>query len=79
MEQVPKLIGTDPSAQMAASVTAGYSPGSQNNQTTTNNATNFHGDIVINTQATDGKGVVDAFKDHFNRRSILAVNSPGLQ
>lgn len=76
MNQSPRAIGTDPSAQLAARATPG---GNGSGNTTTNNATNFHGDIVINTQATDGKGVVDAFKDHFNRRSILAVNSPGLQ
>ncbi|RUT26836.1 hypothetical protein C0V97_03925 [Asaia sp. W19] len=77
--QAARSIGTGEVSRMAASVTAGDSPGSVAN--TTNNTThnvNLHGDVIIPTNATDAKGIARDFHDGM-RQQLAAVNAPGVQ
>lgn len=77
--QAAQSIGTGEVSRMAASVTAGDSPGSVSN--TTNNTThnvNLHGDVIIPTNATDAQGIARDFHDGM-RQQLAAVNAPGVQ
>lgn len=78
MAQASKTIGTGDVARMAASVTAGSSPGSVSNTTTTNHNASFNGDVVIHTNATDAQGMArDAVPQL--RKQLSSNNMSGLQ
>lgn len=78
MAQASKTMGTSDVARMAASVTAGDSPGSASNTTTTNHNASFNGDVVIHTNATDAQGMArDAVAQL--RKQLSSNNMSGLQ
>ncbi|MDL2169827.1 hypothetical protein [Asaia sp. HumB] len=76
--QAVQSIGTGDVPRMAASVTAGSSPGSVSNTTTTNHNASFNGDVVIHTNATDAQGMArDAVPQL--RKQLSSNNMAGLQ
>ncbi|MDL2169775.1 phage tail tip lysozyme [Asaia sp. HumB] len=76
--QAVQSIGTGDVSRMAASVTAGSSPGSVSNTTTTNHNASFNGDVVIHTNATDAQGMArDAVPQL--RKQLSSNNMSGLQ